>query len=51
MTSNWISRLGTGLSSLFNYRPGEFANPELDADLRRMRSELDAIRMRFPDHS
>jgi hypothetical protein len=51
MTSNWISRLGTGLSILFNYRPGEFTSPELDADLRRTRSELDAIRMRFPDHS
>ncbi|WP_157546560.1 hypothetical protein [Mycobacterium sp. IS-1742] len=51
MTSNWIFRLGTGLSSLFTFRPGEFASPELDADLRRMRSELDAIRIRFPDHS
>ncbi|TDY08910.1 hypothetical protein BCL50_0985 [Mycolicibacterium litorale] len=51
MTSNWISRLGSGLSALFAFRPGEFANPEVDADLRRMRSELDAIRVRFPDHS
>lgn len=51
MASNWISRLGTGLSALFSFRPGEFATPELDADLRRMRSELDAIRIRFPDHS
>lgn len=51
MASDWISRLGTGLAALVNYRPGEFANLELDADLRRMRSELDAIGIRFPDHS
>ncbi|WP_197374576.1 hypothetical protein [Mycolicibacterium baixiangningiae] len=51
MTTNWISRLGSGLAFLFGFRPGECASPELDADLRRMRSELDAIRMRFPDHS
>ncbi|WP_197417643.1 hypothetical protein [Mycobacterium sp. GA-2829] len=51
MASNWISRLGTGLSNLFSIRPGEFTNPELDADTRRMHAELDAIRMRFPDHS
>jgi hypothetical protein len=24
---------------------------EIDADVRRMRAELDAIRSRFPDHS
>ncbi len=55
MTENWVFRLGTGLAALVNYRPGyrpgEFVDPELDADLRRTRTELDAIRIRFPDHS
>jgi len=51
MASNWISKLGTGLSDLFSYRPGDISGPEVDADLRRIRQELDAIRVRFPDHA
>jgi hypothetical protein len=51
MASNWISKLGTGLADLFSFRPGLAPGGELDADLRRVRQELDAIRIRFPDHS
>ncbi|MGA5464877.1 hypothetical protein [Mycobacterium sp. NPDC050041] len=51
MASNWISKLAYRLSDLFSYRPVGSTSAELDSDLRRMRSELDAIRIRFPDHA
>ncbi|WP_422748553.1 hypothetical protein ACN27E_09620 [Mycobacterium sp. WMMD1722] len=43
--------MGSGLSDLFVYRPGDVSGGELDSDLRRVRQELDAIRVRFPDHA
>jgi hypothetical protein len=51
MASNWISKLGSGLSDLLTYRPGDVPGGELDGDVRRVRQELDAIRVRFPDHA
>jgi hypothetical protein len=51
MASNWISKLGSGLSDLLSYRPGDVPGGELDGDVRRVRQELDAIRARFPDHA
>jgi hypothetical protein len=48
---HWISRLGQRLADLY-YTPtmGGMID-ERDADARRMRSDLDAIRMHFPDHA
>jgi hypothetical protein len=51
MASNWISKLAYRLADLFSYKPVGSTAAELDSDLRRMRSELDAIRIRFPDHA
>ncbi|MDO3634713.1 hypothetical protein Q2100_03030 [Mycolicibacterium sp. KC 300] len=51
MASNWILKLGERLANLFSYRPVGSTSGELDSDLRRIRSELDAIRVRFPDHA
>ena len=49
--THWISRLGQRLADLY-YMPSVGGSmDERDADARRMRSELDAIRMHFPDHS
>jgi len=54
MAQNWTSRM-TRKASKFGRvfsvpsRPG--GNVENDADARRMRIELDAIRARFPDHA
>ena len=48
MASNWISRLAENLRRLHD--PGNYAG-DRDVDARRVRSELDAIRVRFPDHA
>ncbi|MBX7450296.1 hypothetical protein GR927_20110 [Mycolicibacterium sp. 3033] len=49
--SHWISRLGLRLADLY-YSPSiGGAGDERDADARRVRTELDAIRMHFPDHA
>ena len=49
--THWISRLAHRLADLY-YPPTAYgAGDERDADARRMRSELDAIRMHFPDHA
>ena len=47
--THWISRLAYRLADL--YQPPPPYGDERDADARRMRSELDAIRMHFPDHA
>ncbi len=47
--THWISRLANRLADL--YSPPPPYGGERDADARRMRSELDAIRMHFPDHA
>ncbi|WP_198938741.1 hypothetical protein [Mycobacterium sp. NS-7484] len=48
MARNWISRLAQNLRRLHD--PGNDAGVR-DVDARRVRSELDAIRVRFPDHA
>jgi hypothetical protein len=50
MSTNWISKLGGRLSRLHSPTRPRF-NGEDDADTRRIRAELDAIRVRFPDHA
>lgn len=48
--SNWISRLAHRLSDLYHL-PTVDGPGECDPETRRMRRELDAIRMHFPDHA
>ncbi|MGV0782842.1 hypothetical protein [Mycolicibacterium peregrinum] len=48
MARNWISRLAENLRRLHD--PDNYAG-DRDVDARRVRSELDAIRVRFPDHA
>lgn len=49
--SNWISRLGQRLADLYYLPSMDGTSHEFDPDARRVRSELDAIRMHFPDHA
>ncbi|WP_370500929.1 hypothetical protein NWT09_10255 [Mycolicibacterium sp. jd] len=49
--THWFSRLGRRLADLYYLPPIGSSVDERDADARRMRSELDAIRMHFPDHA
>jgi hypothetical protein len=50
MSTNWIPRLARTLARLHSpVLDGYYG--EDDADARRMRTELDAIRIRFPDHA
>lgn len=50
MSTNWISRLAQLLVRLYSpVLDGYYAGD--DADARRIRTELDAIRVRFPDHA
>lgn len=57
MTKNWISkrtaqlgRVGALLAARATQAP--FGDPwDVDADHRRARHDLDAIRVRFPDHA
>lgn len=54
MNKNWTSRVARSTRSLgrvFRAEPRYRRSSEIDADARRMRIELDAIRARFPDHS
>jgi hypothetical protein len=49
--THWISRLAQRLADLY-YMPSMGAGiDERDADARRLRNDLDAIRMHFPDHA
>lgn len=49
--THWLSRLGQRLADLY-YSPSTGSTvDERDSDARRVRSELDAIRMHFPDHA
>jgi hypothetical protein len=54
MAQNWTSRMtrhaGT-LGRVFRTSPRLGGYADGDADARRMRIELDAIRARFPDHA
>jgi hypothetical protein len=48
MRTNWLSRLTVKYRRA--YEPRNRADVH-DVDARRVRSELDAIRVRFPDHA
>ncbi|MCG5434354.1 hypothetical protein LV457_18955 [Mycobacterium sp. MYCO198283] len=48
MNYNWLSRIRGLMSSAGSAFFDDF---DADADGRRVRSELDAIRARFPDHA
>jgi predicted trehalose synthase len=52
--STWFSRMANRLATLLDPHTGPWNLPspdwgDVDADVRRLRHELDAIRMRFPD--
>lgn len=49
--THWFSRLGRRLADLYYLPPIGSTVDERDADARRVRCELDAIRMHFPDHA
>jgi hypothetical protein len=54
MSTEWISRLARACVALYKASAIEIypAEPaDRDADRRRIRSELEAIRVRFPDHA
>ena len=52
MSTNWISRLARALAALYSWSVPVYPEDlDRDADARRVRSELDAIRMHFPDHA
>ncbi|MGH3644527.1 MAG: hypothetical protein ACRDUX_36550 [Mycobacterium sp.] len=54
MAQHWTSRMTRkvrGMGRVFRAQPGPRGSFEIDADARRMRIELDAIRARFPDHA
>jgi hypothetical protein len=51
MSKNWISRLGALLEQLFDVQSIGGWSDDRDADRRRILSELDAIRVHFPDHA
>ena len=54
MKKNWTSRMARStrkLGQVFRTDSYPRRSYEIDADARRMRVELDAIRARFPDHS
>jgi hypothetical protein len=52
MRTNWKSRIGQRLAGLFELGPSQgYFDAERDADWRRIRTELDAIRVHFPDHA
>ncbi|WP_197040175.1 hypothetical protein [Mycobacterium sp. URHB0044] len=54
MAQNWTSRATRKASKwgrVFRPNPRLGGYSENDADARRIRSDLDAIRARFPDHA
>ena len=51
MSLNWISRLAQRLARLHSPVLAGYYGEHDDADARRMGAELDAIRVRFPDHA
>jgi hypothetical protein len=51
MAQNWTLKVARKAAGIFRALPrGSYGN-EHDADARRIRVELDAIRARFPDHA
>jgi hypothetical protein len=51
MAQNWTLRVARKAAGIFRTNPRWPYYGEHDADARRMRVELDAIRARFPDHA
>ncbi|CAN5435131.1 hypothetical protein BH09ACT8_BH09ACT8_43860 [soil metagenome] len=51
MNTNWLLRLVQYARESFAGRRSTDLYFDTDADGRRMRSDLDAIRSRFPDHA
>ena len=49
--THWISLLVPRLAGLYHLPVLDSTSYERDADARRVRSELDAIRMHLPDHA
>jgi hypothetical protein len=51
MDQHWTSKVARKAAGIFRTCPRGGYYGEHDADARRMRVELDAIRARFPDHA
>ena len=51
MELHWTSKVARKAAGIFRTCPRGGYYGEHDADARRMRVELDAIRARFPDHA
>jgi hypothetical protein len=51
MAQNWTSKVARKAAGIFRTNPRNSHYGERDADARRLRAELDAIRARFPDHA
>lgn len=49
--THWISRLAQRMADLYELPVTDSTSYERDADARRVRGELDAIWMHFPDHA
>ena len=51
MSTNWISKLGKELASVFSWQVPAGCVDFADRDAERMAREVELIRMRFPHHS
>ncbi|UXA21070.1 hypothetical protein [Mycobacterium sp. SMC-4] len=49
--ANWISRLADRLADLYHLPAMNGGYDTEDPQARRARADLDAIRIRFPDHA
>ncbi|EKF24256.1 hypothetical protein C731_1632 [Mycolicibacterium hassiacum DSM 44199] len=51
MAWKWISRWAQRLAAAYNWTDPARAGAPIDRDAERVARELDAIRLRFPDHA
>ena len=51
MSMNWLSRVARSWSAFFGDVSTQDLACDWDADARRARIDLDAVRVRFPDHA
>jgi hypothetical protein len=52
MSTNWIPKLGHGLSKLFSWQePAGCVGDYTDRDAERVARDLELIRLRFPHHA
>jgi len=51
MSKNWLPRMASVATWLRTPQPRSGERGDRDADSRRARADLDAIRARFPDHA